>query len=154
MRATKALALVALAGAALIASIEARGSADTGASGQDPRAAIFIQRGCPECHAIAALDVKAETDVGPDLTFAYADVVNRYGMNLPSFFDGNPPGLMGFVLASHLHLTQADRDSLSRILKAVYQEHLADMDARIPSFPPGRAHRQARPDTTSRNRGR
>src|SRR5919109_2259564 len=66
MRATKALALVALAGAALIASIEARGSADTGASGQDPRAAIFIQRGCPECHAIAVLDVKAATDVGPD----------------------------------------------------------------------------------------
>jgi hypothetical protein len=91
--------------------------------------------------------------VGPDLTFAYADVVNRYGMNLPAFFD-NPPGLMGFVLASHLHLTQADPDSMSRILKAVYQEHLADMDARIPSFPPGRAHPQARADTMSRHRGR
>ena len=149
MRATKVLALVALAGAALIASIEARGSRPA-ASPQDPRAAIFQQRGCQECHAIAALDVKAATDVGPDLTFAYADVVNRYGMNLPSFFD-NPPGLMGFVLTAHLHLTQADRDSMSRILKQVYQEHLAEMDTEIPSFPPARAQRRASADTTSRH---
>jgi hypothetical protein len=102
---------------------------------QDPRAAIFIRRGCAECHAIAALGVKAATDVGPDLTFAYADVVNRYGLTLPLFLD-NPRGLMGLVLASHVHLTQSDRDSISHTLEALYNDRLADMDENIPSFPP------------------
>ena len=110
----------------------------SGPARQDPRAAIFVQHGCPECHAIAALGVKAGSDVGPDLTFASADVVTRYGMSLPAFFE-NTPGLMGFVLTSHLHLTQADRDSISRILLQVCREHWADMDPEIPSFPPGRA---------------
>lgn len=101
----------------------------------DPRAAIFIQRGCSECHGIAALGVKAASDVAPDLTFAYADVRNRYGLNLPSFLD-NPPGLMGFVFTSHVQLTQTDRDSISHTLEALYRERLADMDENIPSLPP------------------
>jgi len=105
----------------------------------DPRARIFVQHGCSECHAIAALDVHATSDVGPDLTFAYADVVNRYGTSLASFLD-DPPGMMGFVLTAHLHVTQADRDSISHILYAVYREHLADMDREMPSFPPARVH--------------
>lgn len=121
----------------------ARVRADTG---DDPRAAIFLQRNCQECHAIAALGVDAVTDVGPDLTFAYADVVNRYSMSLPSFLD-DPPGLMGFVLATHVHLTRADRDSISRILLEVYREHLADMDQEMPSFPPGRSRPRTRPDS-------
>ena len=56
------------------------------------RGVIFVRRGCQECHAIAALGVKAATDVGPDLTFAYADVVNRYGVSLPAFLDAPPGG--------------------------------------------------------------
>lgn len=43
----------------------------------DPRAVVFVQRGCSEGHAIAALGVKAATDVGPDLTFAYMDRPER-----------------------------------------------------------------------------
>jgi hypothetical protein len=113
----------------------------------DPRGAILVQRGCQECHAVAALGVKAATDVGPDLTFAYADVVNRYGVSLEAFFR-EPPGLMGFVLASHLHLTPQDGDSMSRILRAVYNEHLADMDPDMPSSPPGRV--RARPESLPR----
>ena len=107
---------------------------DTGAR-RDPRAAIFVQRGCSECHGIAALGVKAATDVAPDLTFAYADVRNRYEMNLASFLE-NPPGLMGFVFTSHVQLTQADGDSISHTLEALYRERLADMDENIPSLPP------------------
>ncbi|HET7380916.1 MAG TPA: hypothetical protein VFJ24_12800 [Gaiellales bacterium] len=110
----------------------------------DPRSAIFVQRGCQECHAIAALGVKAATDVGPDLTFAYADAVNRYGVSLEAFLR-EPRGLMGFVLASHLHLTPQDGDSISHILHAVYDEHLADMDPNMPSSPPGLARVRARP---------
>jgi hypothetical protein len=118
--------------------------ADTGAppSG-DARAVIFVRRGCPECHAVSALGVKAAADVGPDLSFAYADVVNRYGVSLASFFD-SPPGVMRLVLVSHLSLTQADRDSMLHVLKAVYHERLADMDEAIPSFPPVRARPPAR----------
>jgi len=112
----------------------------------DPRAAIFVERGCQECHAIAALGVKAATDVGPDLTFAYADVVSRYGVSLPSFLD-NPPGLMGFVETSHLHLTRADQDSITRILHEIYQENLAAMDRVIPLLPPGRVRPRVRSDS-------
>jgi hypothetical protein len=107
---------------------------DTGAR-RDPRAAIFIQRGCSECHGIAALGVKPATDVGPDLTFAYADVPNRYDLSLASFLE-NPRGLMGFVFTSHVPLVQSDRDSISHTLEALYRERLADMDEDIPSLPP------------------
>ncbi|HYL56050.1 MAG TPA: hypothetical protein VEU73_10805 [Gemmatimonadales bacterium] len=125
---------------------------DTGSGSMgDPRAAIFVERGCPECHAIAALGIKAATDVGPDLTFAYADVLNRYGVSLRSFFD-NTPGLMGWVLASHVHLTQADRDSITRILHEVYQKNLAAMDREMPSFPPGRSRPPSRPDSVRTTR--
>lgn len=111
------------------------GSAAAQAPTRDPRGAIFVQRGCAECHAISALGVKAATDVGPDLTFAYADVVSRYGTNLESFLY-NPTGVMRLMLASHLQLTTADRDSMLRILTGLYIERRAGMDRRVPSFPP------------------
>jgi mono/diheme cytochrome c family protein len=119
---------------------------DTGGPSQaDPRAAIFIQRGCSECHGIGALRVKAATDVGPDLTFAYADVVNRYDVSLESFLS-NPTGVMRLMLASQLRLTAADRDSILHVLKGVYEEHRAGMDEQIPSFPPTTRRPRARPE--------
>ena len=105
-------------------------------SGRDPRAAIFVQRGCGDCHAISALGVKAASDVGPDLTFAYADVVNRYGTTLERFMD-DPRGIMRLVLASHVQLSGADRDSITHVLHQVYNEHWPQMDEWIPSLPPG-----------------
>ncbi|HYL55593.1 MAG TPA: hypothetical protein VEU73_08470 [Gemmatimonadales bacterium] len=141
-------ALAAAAIAALTVCFKARPLEQPGVHA-DPRGAIFVQRGCQECHAVAALGVKAATDVGPDLTFAYADVVNRYGLSLEAFFDA-PPGLKGFVHASHVHLTPQDGDSISRILRAVYYEHLADMDPDMPSSPPGRARVRARPESLPR----
>lgn len=94
----------------------------------DPRARIFVQRGCTECHAISGLGVAAAKDVGPDLTFAYADVVHRYGVNLESFLN-DPSGVMRLMLASHLHLARTDRDSMLHILKGLYEERRADGDA-------------------------
>lgn len=114
-----------------------------GAAQGDPRADLFVRRGCTECHAIAALRVKASSDVGPDLTFAYADVMNRYGINLESFF-ANPRGVMRLMLASHLHLSAADRDSMVHVLKELYVERRADMDRNIPSSPPGKPAPRAR----------
>lgn len=156
--ATPALCAIAVLTGALATRVPrsaASARVDTGGvSGADPRAAIFLGRGCQECHAISALGVAAASDVGPDLSFAYADVVNRYAMNLQAFFD-NPPGMMRLVLASHLRLTRADRDSMTHILTAVYHERLADMDPEIPSFPPARARPAARrapiPQSPSRN---
>ncbi len=109
-----------------------------GAAQVDPRADLFVRRGCSECHAISALRVKASSDVAPDLTFAYADVMNRYGINLESFLN-DPRGVMRLMLASHLRLTVADRDSMVHILRGLYVERRADMDQRIPSLPPGKA---------------
>lgn len=93
----------------------------------DPRGALFTQRGCTECHAVSGLGLKAATDVAPDLTYAYADVVIRYGVTLETFLD-NPAGVMRLMLASHLRLTAAQRDSIVVILKQLYYERRADRD--------------------------
>lgn len=97
----------------------------------DPRGAIFAQRGCTQCHGVWALGVKPKSDVGPDLTFAYVDVVNRYGLSLDAFLY-NPSGVMRLMLASHLHLSAADRDSISHILKEIYRQHRAQLNKEIP----------------------
>lgn len=108
----------------------------------DPRGVIFIQRGCNACHAIAALGVRAKADVGPDLTFAYADVEVRFGTNLETFLY-SPTGAMEMVLGGHPVLTVVDRDSIVKVLRALYVEHRAEMDEEIPSFPPARPARNA-----------
>jgi len=101
----------------------------------DPRAVIFVQRGCNACHGIWALRVKPKTDAGPDLTFAYVDVVNRYGMSLDAFLY-NPSGVMRLMLASHLPLSAADRDSITHVLEAIYKEHRAQLNGEIPPIAP------------------
>lgn len=88
-------------------------------------AGLFTRLGCSECHAVSALGVRAQQDVAPDLTSAYADVVTRYGVNLESFL-ANPTGVMRLMLVAHLHLTQADRDSLVHILRVLHHERRAD----------------------------
>jgi len=101
----------------------------------DPRAAIFVRRGCNACHGIWALGVKATSDVAPDLTFAYVDVTNRFGMSLEAFLY-NPSGVMRLMLASHLHLTVADRDSIAHVLEAIYKQHRAQLKQEIPPIAP------------------
>lgn len=94
----------------------------------NPRARLFIARGCSECHGIEALRVKASRDVGPDLTTAYVDVPARYGVPLVAFFD-EPAGIMRMVLASHVQLQHGDADSLVRVFRDLYKEHLARLDS-------------------------
>jgi hypothetical protein len=101
----------------------------------DPRGTIFVQRGCNACHGIWALGVKPKSDAAPDLTFAYVDVVNRYGMSLEAFLF-NPTGVMRLMLASHLHLTAADRDSIAHVLEAIYKQHRAELNREIPELLP------------------
>jgi hypothetical protein len=102
---------------------------------RDPRAQIFVARSCTACHGIWALGVKAKTDVAPDLTFAYLDVRNRYGMSLEAFLF-NPTGVMRLMLANHLHLTAVDRDSIAHILQGVFKEHLAQLKGETPPIAP------------------
>lgn len=113
---------------------------------RDPRAVIFIQRGCHACHGIAALGVRAKSDVGPDLTFAYADVQVRYGTNLEAFLY-SPTGVMEMVTGGHPVLNVVDRDSIATILRALYLEHRAEMDENIPSLPPASPHGDRRHKT-------
>jgi hypothetical protein len=70
--------------------------------------------------------VKGKSDVGPDLTFAYVDVVNRYGESLEAFLN-RPVGIMRLMLAAHVQLSAADRDTIARILGGVYLEHRAQL---------------------------
>ena len=114
-----------------LAVLAGRGAAQT-----DARARIFVERGCGDCHAVSALKVKASSDVGPDLTYAYGDVLRRYGVNLESFM-ANPTGVMRMMLASHLRLTAADRDSIVRLLRGLHEERRADTETGVPSLPRG-----------------
>ena len=100
-----------------------------GAGGQvlDPRAGIFLARGCTECHGVWALHLRARSDVGPDLTFAYADVQTRFNKSLAAFLY-NPSGVMRLMLVEHVHLSLADRDSIAHVLERIYLEHRAQLD--------------------------
>ena len=96
-------------------------TAAASAAPTDPRAAIFVSKGCPQCHSISALGVKSPAEVGPDLTLAYDDVQNRFGVKLEEFL-ANPTGTMQVVLTSTIQLSPAERDSIIHILKGLHEE--------------------------------
>jgi len=87
----------------------------------DPRAALFVQKGCPQCHTISALGVKSPAEIGPDLTYAYSDVQSRFNMKLEEFLK-NPTGTMQLVLSSQIKLSPEERDSVIHILKQLHEE--------------------------------
>lgn len=127
--------------ATLAAQVLAAQAAPAPPDSGDPRAALFVARGCTECHAIAALGLKAKSDAGPDLTFAYSDVQHRYGLTLECFFE-RPAGVMRLVLGGHVQLSKVDSDSLGSILRALYFDRLAgantDSDGRASCAAPHR----------------
>lgn len=90
-------------------------------TGNDPRAALFLQKGCPNCHSITALGVKSSSEVGPDLSLAYEDVERRFGVKLEEFLP-NPTGTMQMVLSQLITLTPAERDSIVHMLKQLHEE--------------------------------
>lgn len=120
-------AIIGLALAGVACGGDRRGAPDTGGASAaagaptDPRADIFVSKGCPQCHSIAALGIKSAAEVGPDLTLAYEDVKNRFGVELEQFLR-NPTGTMQVVLSSTIQLTPAERDSIIHILKGLYEE--------------------------------
>lgn len=92
-----------------------------GPTSSDPRAAIFLNKGCPQCHSISAFGVKSPAEIGPDLTLAYDDVQTRFSMKLEDFLH-NPTGTMQMVLSSQIQLSSAERDSIIHILKGLHEE--------------------------------
>jgi len=94
------------------------------ATSNDPRAALFLQKGCPQCHSISALGVKSSTEVGPDLTLAYDDVKNRFNQPLEQFLH-NPTGTMQMVLSQMITLSPEERDSVIHILQRLHEEREA-----------------------------
>ncbi len=86
----------------------------------DPRAALFLEKGCPQCHSISGLGVKSPNDIGPDLTTAYTDVQSRFGMKLEEFIV-TPTGTMQMVLGPMIKLTPAERDSILHILERLHE---------------------------------
>ena len=90
-------------------------------TGNDPRAALFLRKGCPNCHTISALGIKSGLEAGPDLTLAYEDVKSRFGVPLEQFLP-NPTGTMQMVLGSIIKLTPEERDSLIHIIKQLHEE--------------------------------
>ncbi len=109
----------------------------------DPRASLFVRHRCSDCHALEALKVKANSDVGPDLTLAYAEVQTRYGMTLERFFD-DPPGIMRVILGGQIKLERAESDSLVRLFRDLYHEHLARRDSSRPAPRPSGPRSPAR----------
>lgn len=90
-------------------------------TGNDPRAVLFVGKGCPQCHSISAVGIKSAAEVGPDLTSSYADVQSRFGVKLEEFLS-NPTGTMQVVLGSMIQLSPAERDSVIRLLKQLHEE--------------------------------
>lgn len=93
----------------------------TVSASSDPRAAIFENKGCPQCHTISALGIKSPAEIGPDLTLAYEDVQARFSMPLEQFLH-NPTGTMQVVLSSQIQLSTVERDSIIHILKQLHEE--------------------------------
>ena len=92
-----------------------------GPTTSDPRGAIFLNKGCPQCHSISAFGIKSPAEIGPDLTLAYDDVQTRFSMKLEEFLH-NPTGTMQMVLSSQIQLSSEERDSIIHILKGLHEE--------------------------------
>ena len=88
-------------------------------TGNDPRAALFLRKGCPTCHSIAAFGVKSGTDIGPDLGNAAEDVRSRFGVPLEQFLP-NPTGTMQMVLSQLITLSPEERDSVIHVLQRLH----------------------------------
>ena len=89
------------------------------AARHDPRAQIFLTKGCPQCHAITKLQVVSPTNVGPDLSLAFHDVRQRFNTSLDSFL-ASPTGTMQIVCSAQIKLSAAERDSIFHLLRDLY----------------------------------
>lgn len=85
--------------------------------------AFFVKKGCFACHSISSLDIKSASDIGPDLSFAVADVQSRFGATLEDFL-AKPTGTMAVVLSTQIQLTDEERREAVEKLKIAYQKKI------------------------------
>ena len=82
--------------------------------------AFFAKKGCWTCHSIAAYGIQSPTNIGPDLSTAYADVQSRFGRTLQDFLV-KPTGTMEVVLSRQILLSDAERAEAIRLLTLAYE---------------------------------
>ncbi|MFN7948062.1 MAG: hypothetical protein U0Z53_22115 [Blastocatellia bacterium] len=82
---------------------------------------FFVKKGCVQCHSISAFDIKSQTNVGPDLSYAVEDAPKRFGKSLDMFWQ-NPTGTMQLVLSSQIKLTPEEKEQALDLLKEAYEK--------------------------------
>ena len=85
--------------------------------------AFFVKKTCFICHDVSTLGIESATKIGPDLANAYTDVQSRFGRTLEDFL-ASPTGTMSVVLATQIHLTDAEKQEAIAKLKVAYQKKL------------------------------
>ena len=83
--------------------------------------AFFVKKGCFICHSVSTLGIESAAKIGPDLAEAVADVQSRFGRTLEDFLAA-PTGTMSVVLATQIHLTDAEKQEAIQKLKIAYQK--------------------------------
>ncbi len=92
--------------------------------------AFFVTKGCYICHSISGYQIKSATDIGPDLTGAYADTNRRFGRALDDFLM-RPQGTMAVVLANQIKLTDTERRQAIQLLTEVYKQQQQAVGSRL-----------------------
>lgn len=85
--------------------------------------AFFVKKGCFACHSVSAFEIKSASDIGPDLSFAVADVQSRFGKTLEDFL-AKPTGTMAVVLATQIQLSDEERREAVDKLKIAYEKKI------------------------------
>jgi cytochrome c2 len=85
--------------------------------------AFFVKKGCFACHSVTAFDIKSAADIGPDLSFAVADVPSRFGKTLEDFL-AKPTGTMAVVLSTQIQLTDEEKQEAVAKLKSAYEKKM------------------------------
>ena len=86
--------------------------------------AFFVKKGCFACHSVSAFDIKSASDIGPDLSFAVADVQSRFGKTVEDFL-AHPTGTMAVVLSTQIQLTDEERQEAVAKLKIAYEKKIS-----------------------------
>lgn len=107
------------------ASASAAGASAASASAASASAApitaeIFKDKGCIQCHKVTAYNIEGG-ETGPDLSIAYTDVKDRFGMPLDKFLK-EPTGTMQIVLGSMIKLNNHEKAGIYKLLKEASQK--------------------------------
>lgn len=82
---------------------------------------IFKDKGCVQCHKVSAYGVEGG-ETGPDLSLAYTDVKDRFGMSLDKFLKA-PTGTMQMVFGSMIKLTPEEKTGIYKLLKEAHEKN-------------------------------